>query len=106
VSAPTRLGDVLARLRRRRIHRLRPQERTVFEAFGRALTERNGGPARPVSLRRGILRVEVASAARLHELAAFAREACVERTNALLGAPLVRRIEFRLAPREAPGAEG
>ncbi|HKB16797.1 MAG TPA: DciA family protein, partial [Planctomycetota bacterium] len=93
MSGPTRLGDVLARLRRKRASALRPRERAVFEAFGRALSEGNGGRARPVSLRRGILRVEVGSAARLHELSAFAREACVERTNALLGAPLVRRIE-------------
>ncbi len=106
MSGPARLGDVLARLRRKRVHPLRPRVRAVFEAFARALAEGNGGPARPVSLRRGVLRAEVGSAARLHELSAFAREACAERTNALLGAPLVRRIEFRLAPREAPGAEG
>ena len=75
----------------------------MFEAFARALGREGGGRASPVSLRRGVLRVEVESAARLHELDAYEREACVARTNALLRAPLVRRIDFRLAPTGSSG---
>ena len=77
----------------------------MFEAFARALDDRARGGARPVSLRRGVLRVEVESAARLHELAAYGQEGCVARTNDLLGLPLVRRIDFRLAP-SGPSGEG
>jgi len=101
---PARLGEVLATAPWRRARAVRAREAAVFRAFAEALGEEESGRVRAVALRRGILYVEVESAARLHELAAFGQDACVARTNASLGTALVRGIRFRLAPsRDAGG---
>ncbi|HET6204037.1 MAG TPA: hypothetical protein VFI25_14700 [Planctomycetota bacterium] len=101
-----RLSDALAALHWRRVRGARRENTAVFVAFLSALGEGGGEGVRPLSLRRGVLRVEVASAARLHELTAFGQQICVARTNALLRAPLVRGIEFRLASDGPLGARG
>lgn len=62
------------------------------KAAGAALCRR----AQPVSLRAGVLVVELQSSAHLNELKNFAGEELRARANALLGSERIARVEYRL----------
>lgn len=62
------------------------------KAAGAALSRR----AQPVSLRGGVLVVELQSSAHLNELKNFAGEDVRARANALLGSERIARVEYRL----------
>lgn len=67
----------------------------AYAAFERAAGPELARRARPVKLARGVLTVEVDSAAHLHELESFRGEELRARTNELLGRPDVRRLAFK-----------
>lgn len=66
------------------------------EAWTAALGASLAPRARPVSFRAGVLTVEVASAAHLHELSNFTGEQYRSLANARLGKEEIRRVQFRL----------
>jgi len=97
---PLPLRSAIAAWKRRLLPRRDRGSAEVFRAFETAFGD--GSRSRPVSFRRGVLLVEVESAAHFHELRNFARRASVERLNRAIGSPLVTEVSFRLASPPSP----
>jgi len=68
----------------------------VFSAWRKAAGAALCRRAQPVSLRAGVLVVELQSTAHLNELKNFAGEDLRARANALLGSERIARVEYRL----------
>ena len=68
----------------------------IYSAFGKALGRNLSKRARPVRFQRGILTVEVESAAHLHELANFSGESVRIQANQILGGERITRVDFKL----------
>lgn len=71
----------------------------VFAAWDRSLGPRGAPHARPVAFEGGELRVEVDSAAHMHELQNFTAERHRIAANRLLGEERIRRVAIKLARR-------
>lgn len=97
------LGEAIAEWGWKRGIERRADRSAIFRAFERVVGAGAASRARAVAWRRGVLLVEVSSAAHLHELKNFTHDACLARLNGVLGSPRVRRIEFRIAPRGEKG---
>ncbi len=89
------LSDVLSQYLNQSGLATRLSRSKIFEAWSQAVGSQ-GHRTRAVRFRDSELTVEVRSAALLQELRNFTGEDLRRRTNAILGAERVRRIDFQL----------
>ena len=68
----------------------------IYKAWGNALGRGMSKRAKPVSYQRGLLTVEVESAAHMHELRSFSGDEARRRANQLLGRDAITRVDFKL----------
>jgi hypothetical protein len=71
----------------------------VFDAWNQAVGTELAKHAVPLGFRRGELRIQVDSSARLHELQGFTAEQHRAEVNRILGEPAIRKLAFKLAGR-------
>lgn len=96
---PGRLGDAIELFLRQSNLWGNLANSRVFQAWNEALGPRLAAHARPVRFQRGELRIQVDSAAHLHELQNFTGDRYRAETNALLGEERIRRVVFKLRDR-------
>lgn len=90
------LGEILARVMRD-VRLPAPRRRdAIFDAWRQAAGEDLAAETRPATLRKGVLTVEVRSAALLHELEGFRRDELLDRFLTAAPAGRVTGLRFRL----------
>ncbi len=90
------VGDILARVMRDVNPAPRRRRRGVQDAWARAAGPELAEEARPTTLRRGVLTVEVRSNALLHELQCFRKEELLARLLQEDASGRVTGLRFRL----------
>ena len=68
----------------------------IYQAWSKALGIKLSKRARPVRFERGVLTVELESAAHMHELKNFTGENYRIQANKILGSERIARVEFKL----------
>ena len=90
------LGDILSRVMRD-VRPPKPKRRdAIFRAWSEAAGPELADETRPSTLRKGVLTIEVRSAALLHELEGFRRDELLDRFIAAAPDGRVTGLRFRL----------
>lgn len=90
------VGDILRRVMRD-VRPVRPRRRdAMLDAWRKAAGDELAAETRPSSLRKGVLTIEVRSAALLHELEGFRRDELLDRFLAVAPEGRVTGLRFRL----------
>jgi predicted nucleic acid-binding Zn ribbon protein len=103
-STPRLLGEILPETLKKKALHLPVKDRTLVDAWNRAVGPQIGAKAQPDRLRDDVLYVRVATSVWMHELQ-FMKQDIMSKLNGILGGTKVAQIRFFIGEIETPPAK-
>jgi len=100
-STPRLLGEILPEALKKKALHLPMKDRSLIDAWNRAVGPQIGAKAQPDRLREDVLYVRVANSVWMHELQ-FMKQEIISKLNGILGGTTVAQIRFFIGEIEAP----
>jgi hypothetical protein len=100
-STPQLLGEILPEALKKKALHLPMKDRSLIDAWNRAVGPQIGAKAQPDRLRDDVLYVRVANSVWMHELQ-FMKQDIISKLNGILGGTTVAQIRFFIGEVEAP----
>ncbi len=100
-STPRLLGEILPEALKKKALHLPVKDRSLIDAWNRAVGPQIGAKAQPDRLRDGVLYVRVANSVWMHELQ-FMKQEIISKLNGILGGTKVAQIRYFIGEMEAP----
>jgi predicted nucleic acid-binding Zn ribbon protein len=100
-STPRLLGEILPEALKKKALHLPMKDRSLIDAWNRAVGPQIGAKAQPDRLRDDVLYVRVANSVWMHELQ-FMKQDIISKLNGILGGTTVVQIRFFIGEVEAP----